>query len=152
MRHVGLTVRAQDIRDHRVPGQLLGPAIPGPVAQVVAAEGHRDAAMVNPPVISDRSRAFTGPRMTDNAGPRRRAAEDDASGPVGRFVRSLEVAYLADPDEDLGAQVRGRRVAAAVLDHYALDCVFQAVLAQTGPALVEVLAHLRSVGLVQLFV
>src|SRR6266568_2971738 len=56
------------------------------------------------------------------------------------------------PDENLLPKLRGRRVATAVLLHHALDRLLQAVLAQAGPALIQVLADLRAVEVVQLAV
>ena len=53
-------------------------------------------------------------------------------------------ADFPDPDQNLGAQRGRRRVAAAVLGHQLLDRFLQAVFAQAGPALVEVLAQSRS--------
>src|SRR5262245_49893215 len=61
-------------------------------------------------------------------------------------------ADFRDADEDLGPQLGRRRVTAAVLLHYPLDRLLQAVLAQAGPALVQVLADLGAVQVVQLAV
>src|SRR5580704_9161341 len=54
-------------------------------------------------------------------------------------------ADFPDPDEDLRAQRRGGRVAAAVLLQHPLDRLFQAILAQAGAALIKVLPDLRAV-------
>src|SRR5258708_1645927 len=56
---------------------------------------------------------------------------------------------LLDPDEHLGPQIRRDGLASAVLVHQALDRAFQAVLAQARTALVEVLAYLRAVDVVE---
>src|ERR1035441_10461401 len=57
-------------------------------------------------------------------------------------------ADFPDPDENLRAQLSGRRITAAVLLHHALYYFFQAVFTQAGAALVEVLADLRAVHVV----
>src|ERR1700685_2072065 len=54
-------------------------------------------------------------------------------------------ADFPDPDEDLRAQCRGRRVTTAVLLQHPLDRLFQAVFTQAGAALIKVLADLRAV-------
>src|SRR5437763_4931438 len=61
-------------------------------------------------------------------------------------------ADFPDADEDLGAQFSRGRVAAAVLLHHPFDRLLQAVLAQAGPALVQVLADLGAIQIAQLAV
>src|SRR5260370_1345090 len=58
-------------------------------------------------------------------------------------------ADFPDAEENLRAQLRWRRVAAAVLLHQAFDRLLQAVLAQTGAALIQVLADLGAAHVVQ---
>jgi hypothetical protein len=54
---------------------------------------------------------------------------------------------LADSHEDLGAQFGGGRVAAAVLGDQAFHHLVEAVFAQAGRALIEVLADMVAVVL-----
>src|SRR5260370_5635255 len=61
-------------------------------------------------------------------------------------------ADFPDADENLRAQLRWRRVAATVLLQHAFDRLFEAVLAQTGAALIQVLPDLHAVHVVQLAV
>src|SRR5512142_1028242 len=74
---------------------------------------------------------------------------NSASGLLGELDSRAD---FPDPDENLGPQLGRRRVAAAVLLHHPLDRLFQAVLAQAGPALVQVLADLGAVQVFQLAV
>src|ERR687887_2143411 len=57
---------------------------------------------------------------------------------------------LVDTGEHLVAQVLGNRIGAARLVHELLDRLFEAVLAQTRSALVEVLSDLETAALVEL--
>jgi hypothetical protein len=71
----------------------------------------------------------------------------------GRLLSELDGgADFGDADENLGAQFGRRGVAAAVLLHHPLDRLLQAVLAQAGPAFVQVLTDLGAVQLGQLAV
>src|SRR5262249_11191832 len=70
-----------------------------------------------------------------------------SGGPLlGELDRGAD---FPDADENLGAQLSRRGVTAAVLLHHPLDHLLQAVLAQAGPALVQMLADLGAVQLVQ---
>src|ERR1700733_5758290 len=81
------------------------------------------------------------------------AGSEGTNGPEGFRQPLLRVvdrrADFPDPDENLRSQLRARRVAAAVLLHQALHALFQPVLAQAGPALVQVLTDLRAAHLVE---
>src|SRR2546429_9145705 len=80
--------------------------------------------------------------------------DDPQASPEGRRLLSeLDGgADFPDADENLGAQFGRRGVAAAVLLHHPFDRLLQAVLAQAGPAFVQVLTDLGAVQVVQLAV
>jgi len=70
-----------------------------------------------------------------------------------RLLRELDRGPdFTDTDQNLRAQVGGRRVAAAVLGHEPLDRLLQAVLAQAGAAFVQMLTNLRAVHVADLAV
>src|SRR5579864_5926198 len=72
---------------------------------------------------------------------------------TGRLLSELDSrADFPDADEYLGAQLGRRRIAAAVLLHDPFHRLLEAVLAQAGPALVQMLTDLGAVHVVQLAV
>src|SRR5450755_3940013 len=76
---------------------------------------------------------------------RRNCHTPDESG-RGLLLSELDCcADFGDPEKDLRAQRRRRRVATAVLLQHPLDRLFQAILAQAGAALIKVLPDLRAV-------
>src|SRR5580658_7117190 len=76
----------------------------------------------------------------------------DVAGGCGPLLSEFDARPdLLDADHDLRAELRGRRLA-AVLVHQALDRLLEAVLAQAGAALVQMLTDLGAIHVRQLAV